>query len=217
MRIPGIPSPRAVGVLLCLTAGASSAELVIRDVGLQLAVLPTGFDYTVEDPTVSRSGDDAFESGYGLAVGGLYSFTRAGDRHGFLAGVGLDLGVYAYADGGEMTTLGGYASGGYAIQLLERLDLRALVRVGLGVADLSLPASTGTNALDATGGHLAYGAELGIGFAITDRVVVDGAVGYLMSNASLAGDDIDVTLDTAGLRAAIGLSWRLTNTPWRLE
>ena len=217
MRIHGLPPLRAVGALLCLAAAASSAELVIRDVGLQLAILPTDFDYTVEDPTVSRSGSDGFDSGYGLTLGGLYSFTRAGDRHGFLAGVGLDVGTYAYDGGGDMATLGGSACGGYGVQLFERLDLRGLVRIGLGVADLSLPATTSTNALDATGGYLAYSAEVGLGFAITDHLVVDASAGYGLSNATLSGDDIDVTLDTSGPRFALGLAWRLTNTPWRLE
>ena len=217
MRMQGIPSFRAAGALLCLAAAASTAELVIRDVGLQVAILPTDFDYTVEDPTVSRSGSDGFDSGYGLTLGGLYSFTRAGDRHGFLAGVGLDVGAYTYEGGGDMTTFGGSACGGYGVQLFERLDLRGLVRVGLGVADLSLPATTTTNALDATGGYLAYSAELGLGYAITDHIVVDASVGYGLSNAALTGDDIDVTLDTSGLRFALGLAWRLTNTPWRLE
>jgi len=217
MRIHGLPPFHAAGALLCLAAAASSAELVIRDVGLQVAILPTDFDYTVKDPTVSRTGSDGFDSGYGLTLGGLYSFTRAGDRHGFLAGVGLDIGTYTYEGGGDMTTLGGSACGGYGVQLFERLDLRGLVRVGLGVADLSLPATTSTNALEATGGYLAYSAEIGLGYAITDHLVVDASAGYGLSNATMTGDDIDVTLDTSGPRFALGLAWRLTNTPWRLE
>ena len=217
MRIPGLPPLHAAGALLCLAAVCPAAELVIRDLGLRLEVLPIDFDYTVEDPTVSRSGSDGFDSGYGLSLGGLYSFTRAGDRHGFLAGVGLDIGTYGYDGGGDMTTLGGSAAGGYGIQLFERFDLRALIRLGFGVADLSLPATSTTNALDATGGYLAYRGEVGLGFAITDHVVIDAAAGYGMSTATLNGDDIDVTLDTAGPCFALGLSWRLTNTPWRLE
>ena len=207
----------AASALLCLAAAGPAAELVIRDVGLRVEVLPTDFDYTIEDPTVSRSGSDGFDSGYGLTLGGLYSFTRAGDRHGFLAGVTLEIGAYGYEGGGDMTTIGGSASGGYGVQLFERLDLRALVRVGLGVADLSLPATATTNALDATGGYLAYRGELALGFAITDHLVIDASAGYAMSTATLSGDDIDVTLDTAGPCFALGLAWRLTNTPWRLE
>jgi len=206
----------ATVAVACLCA-APAAELVIRDVGLQLATLPTDFDYTVKDPTTSRSGSDAFDSGYGLALGALYSFTSAGDRHGLLAGLGLDTGQYAYDSAGEMTTFGGYALAGYGFQLFERIDLRALGRIGLGYADLQLPAGSSANALDAKGGYLGYGAELGVGWAITDHLILDISGGYGLSNAALTGDDIDVTLDTSGLRAGIGLAWRLTNTPWRLE
>lgn len=215
MRLPG-PPRFPVAALLVLAIDASAAELVIRDVGLQLALPPTDFDYTIEDPTVSRSGSDAFDHAYGASLGGLYSFTRAGDRHGFLAGVALDLGSAAYAGGG-MTTLGGSACGGYGVQLFERVDLRALARIGFGVADLSLPATASTNALDATGGYLAYRGELAVGWAITDHVVLDLAAGYAFQNASLSGDDIDVALDGAGPWFGLGLAWRLTNTPWRLE
>lgn len=214
MTIPRTILPIAA---VCCLAGAPASELVVRDVGLRLALLPTDFDFTVEDQATRRSGSDAFDSHYGVALDGLYSFTTAGDRHGLLAGIGLEYATAAYGSG-DMTSYGVTGAGGYGLALIDRLDLRLLARVGFGWSDLSLPGSASFAAFDADGGYLSYGAELGVAWAVTDRVIVDLAAGWRQSDAEMSGGrGVDVAFDTAGFSAALGFSWRLTNTPWRLE
>lgn len=218
-------TPRRLPVLSVILIAASAAplaaegaELVVRDVSLGVQMQPTDFDYDLEDSTLDRSGSDSFDSGYGVVARFLYSFTGAGDRHGFLAGAGLSYATYAYGSGGGLDTYGGDVAGGYGFALTDKLFFTGLARLGLGYSHLELPADSSQPSFTADGGYLGYGAELGAGFAVTERWVIAAEVGYRMDSHLMSGShDTDVTLDVAGLTAAFTVSWRLSAAPWRLE
>jgi len=213
--------PFLSAVLIAATGGFSaavSAELVVRDIGLVLQFQPTDFDYQVDDSTLNRSGSDGFDSGYGLALRGLYSFTGAGDRHGFLMGLGLSYATYAYDPSGGLDTYGVDAAGGYGFAITDRLFVTGLARIGLGYSHLEVPSSASLPSFTADGGYVGYGVELGTGFALTDRWVIAAEVGYRMDSHLMSGTrNTDVTLDVAGATAALSLNWRLSAAPWRLE
>ncbi|MBA3683704.1 MAG: outer membrane beta-barrel protein [Planctomycetes bacterium] len=218
--MPSVRPSRLPGLLIaaCATSQLGAAELVVRDIGLGLQMQPSDFSYTVESPSVTTSGSDGFDSGYGIVVRGLYSFTGAGDRHGFLAGLGLGYAQYAYDQSGELVTYGIDGGGGYGFAVTDQLHLSAMARLGLGVAHLELPDSGAFPAFSADGASLSYGVEFGIGYQITERLVIGADLGYRQDNYVLAGThDIDVTLDNTGFVGTLSVCWRLAVTPWRLE
>lgn len=206
-------------LLLIIVNGPAmwSAELVVRNVLVDIEFLPSDFDYSIQDSNGTRSGSDSFASGYGIAAGVRYSFARTGDAHGFLLG-GEFVGAQArYGNTGQLTDYGLRLDGGYGYALDDRWSVNFLLRAGYGRATLDLDANTSFSAVSVSGGALTYGAALGIDAVIAEQWQISTSIGYLKSSYSLSGNDVDVTIDRAGLSASIGVLYRLSNLPRPLE
>src|SRR5688572_22753907 len=57
-----------------LVPDLAASELVVRNLSVDLELLPTDFDYELDDGVLTRSGSDSFDQVIGLAVGARYSF-----------------------------------------------------------------------------------------------------------------------------------------------
>lgn len=207
----------AVVLLLAANVTAHSAELVVRNLQVDIEFLPTDFDYEIKDGTGTRTGSDSLDTGFGLAVGARYSFARTGDAHGFLVGAQLLVAQSSFDGQGELTDYGLRAEGGYGFALNDQWTTNLLLRVGYGWATFDLEDNAIFPALSLSGGGLTYGAALGIDYAINDRWQVNTAVGYLMTNYDLSGGGVDMTLERSGLSASIGFLYRFSNHPRPLE
>jgi hypothetical protein len=207
--------PAAVLLAAALPAGA--AELVVRDLSLQAGLEPTSFSYTITDPSGNRSGSDAFSSGYGLALGGLYSFAGPGRSGGFLGGADLVAGEYGYQGGGSYVTYGGRLVGGYGYAVSDHWLAAGLVDAGGGIGNLTLSGSKAFSSYSASGIYYSYAARVLVTYAVTDHAVVGLTAGYRATTSNLSAGGTSFTLDGSGFCAALGLTWRFSNAPSPLE
>lgn len=204
-------------VLSLVASWSPAAELVVRNLNLSLELLPTDFDYTLEDGVTSRTGSDGFERHIGMAVGGGWSFAGPGDSSGLLVGGQLVVAQATYESVGNLTTYGLRAVVGYGWQLTDHWGLSINARGGYRLGTFDITASTGFPASSQTGGGLEYGGTLGLDYAIGDRWLVTADVGWLSSELSLSGSSIESTLEMSGGMVALGVSYRFSSAPRPLE
>lgn len=206
-------------LLLTVVSGSAiwSAELVVRNVLVDIEFLPSDFDYSIKDSNGTRSGSDSFDSGFGLAAGVRYSFARTGDAHGFLLGGELIGAQASYGGTGHLTDYGLRLDGGYGYALDDRWSINLLLRGGYGWATLDIGANSTFSAIAVSGGALTYGVSLGVDAVVAERWQISTSIGYSKTSYSLSGNDVDVTIDRAGLSASVGVLYRISNLPRPLE
>ncbi|MFM2089520.1 MAG: hypothetical protein RLZZ127_9 [Planctomycetota bacterium] len=202
--------------ILAAAAALPALELVERDLGIAVEVPPTDYDFTLERPGQSGSGSDAFDSATAVWLRGCYAFTGPGDRHGPLLGAGLGVEMDSLPTGSR-SLYAGELSGGWGVAITDSLSAHALLRLQAGMAQLDLDASGAAPAFSASGMSVGYGAELGVSYALSERVVLTADAGWRQASEDLSGDGVDVTLEPAGPVIGLGLWWRLSSRPWRLE
>ncbi len=214
-----MPSPirplLAFGLLPLL--GLPAAELVLRDLGGQVVMLPTAFTFTSSSAGYSTSGSDSFRSGSGLELGGRYAYVPAGASFGAVAGLDLAGQWYTYAGGEGLTTYGLRPSLGAGWAPFDRLTLVAEAGVSAGASRFSLPASASAPAFSSTGTAFGYDLRLSGRWALSDRWRLQAALGYLTSSTKLSGGGVDFTLDQRGTYVALGVTWQFSTRPTRLE
>lgn len=198
---------------------AAAAELVVRDLRVDVEWLPTDFDYTLTDSLGSAEGSDSFDIALGLHVGAMYSFAEAGDRGGWLLGGELSLGQYEFAGSGTYETYGVRAMGGYAWQLSDEWFLLSEGYVGYGFADMAFPETQAFNAFNADGTTLDYGGRLGVGWHASERVLLSLTLGYGISDIELSNSsrNLDLELEQSGVSAMFGITYRFSDLPAPLE
>ncbi len=204
-------------LLLAAASAAGAAELVIRDIGAEVELPATAFDFTVDDGSSSRSGSDSFEQAVGISIGGRWSFARTGDSSGPVLGISLAADRAAYPGGGSwfQSEVRGQAGWGWALN--DRFAVLAEALLGLGAARLTIDGSGDFPSYSARGGILEPGAQAVLLWSVTDSWVVSGTAGYRYARAHLTGDDADVDLTLRGIAVAVGVAWRITDRPFLLE
>ncbi len=207
----------ALACLLPAFAHASDAELVTRDVFVSLDSQPTGFNYTVDSPLGSRSGSDAFESGFGLSLGGRWSFTVPGSSFGLVAGIDLDATDYVYQNNAKNFTVGGRAVLGFGWQITDDWQVLLEPTVEYGLASFSFPATISYPAYDAKGTYLGYGVRASAVYSLSRSFSCLASLGYKQINNSLSGGNLDLTLKQSGVALGIGLLYRFSSAPARIE
>lgn len=208
---------RSLLLVTCLSSVVPAAELVMRDIGVGVVQLPTDFSYDVSAPAGNRSGDDTFDSAYGIDVHGRYSMARTGDSLGLVLGGALGAEQAAYAPGGAWTafTATGLAGCGWAIT--DRIILLGEAQVGLGLGQLEIDGSAAANSISVSGPLVRGGVQASGRFALTESVIIGLGVGWLQTMAPLSGDGVDTTLKISGTSAFLSLDWRLSDRPFLLE
>jgi hypothetical protein len=206
------------GVTLAGALGRTqAAELVVRDLHADLEVLPNAFDYKLTGGSADHSGSDAFDSHYGLAIGGDYSFAGPGDTHGFMAGLELTVEQASYASIGHLTSYGLRATGGYGYAFSDAWTAMARVGAGYGLATFDITSNSALPAISQSGSYFSYGATAVLLYTINDAILIDAKLGYQKASNKLSGGGIDMTLDNAGLLFGLGITYRLSTSPRSLE
>ncbi len=210
-------------VLASMVASAGGAELVIGDVRLGLHALPTDFDYTVTDSEFSdreSSDSTSFDSGFGLGVRGVYSFSSPGDAGGFFVGAEAFIGLYEYSHG-PYRSLTGRVLGGYAYAFSEKLSVEVTPFVGYGLSTFELSGEIdGQQVIDDIafdGTVIEYGAMLGVSYAFTRHLLIVAEAGWMQTSAELSGDGIDLSMEQSGPAFFLGAVWRFSGAPPRVE
>ncbi len=193
-----------------------AAELVMRDLSLNLQYLVESYEFSIDDGESERSGSDAFDGGFAVCLSGRYSLPRAGRAHGWI--VGGDIG-YASRSGDdlELETYGLTAVGGYAYALSDRWHTAVELSLGWGLGELTVDGGGLFADASGDGDWFGYGIDGVVGYALSDHWLVDLRAGYGGRQGTYGMDGFDTEFDTAGVRAALGITWRLSLTPRSLE
>jgi hypothetical protein len=224
LSLRGRPLPRSVGVLLGIVSalvgipGLSAAELVMRDLQADLLVRPTSFDFTLDSPNFTRSGNDNFDAGTALELGGRYSFSRVGDPFGLVIGLDAVTEAYSYDSEDFLVAYGARAVLGAGYAFTDSWTATAEVGAAFGWTDLSLPASESSAAITADGDYQAYDLRLVALYTITRRMLLSVQAGYVAQTHDLTTNQGDrLTVDLAGVYVGVGMTWRFSNSPERVE
>lgn len=210
---------RLLALAVCATAAPSvpAAELVVRDLQLSLSVLPSGFSYALTSPTVSGAGDDSFASGTELSFGGRYALARPGDSLGLVLGGDLITDAWTYAGGGSLVANGLRASAGLGWAMSDGWTLLLEPGIRYGMSTFDLPASAIAPDYSATGSFSGYDARVTALWRMSDGLLLEGHGGWLSVQHSATSGDIEQTIDQSGLYVGIGMVWRWSSAPPRIE
>lgn len=195
----------------------AASELVVRNLSMDLELLPADFDYEIDDGVLARSGSDSFDQVIGLAVGARYSFAGTGDSHGFLIGGQVTVAQGAYGSVGHLTDYGLRIEGGYGYAFNDSWMLNLLLRGGYGWATFDMTDNDNFSAVSLSGSGITYGAVIGIDYVMSDRWQFSVSGGYQTTSYDLTGSGVDATIDRAGFCASLGFLYRLSNQPSPLE
>lgn len=227
----GRPQPRLAGActvllwtaavlsLLCAAqAAASATEFVMRDAEASASALPTAFDFTLDTPSFSRTGTDHFHAGTELDVGGRYSLSRGGDPFGLVIGIDATSQAFSYDSQDFLFAYGarGSLGGGYAFN--DEWSMTGEVGLSYGKTRLNLPGTSAAPAFSASGDYHSVDLRAVALYTITSHVLVSAQLGYEVTTHALttnAGDSL--TLKQKGLYIGLGVTWRLSTAPVRLE
>ena len=204
-------------ILLATVALLPAAELVVRDLNLSLSVLPTAFDYTLTSPTVSRSGSDAFASGTELAFGGRYALARPGDALGLVVGAEVFSDTWTYGSSGYLFAGGLRVSAGLGWAITDNWTLLAEPGVRYGVSSFSSPSSATGPAYTASGSFSGYDGRVAVLWQVANGLLIDAHGGWLSASHDQSGDNIKQTIDQSGLYVGLGVVWRWSTAPTRIE
>lgn len=211
------PVLRTVLLSAALGASAATAELVVKDVGVSLSVLPTAFDYELETGTITRSGSDAFLSGTGLALTGSYGLARPGDAFGLVVGGELSADTWTYDGGGALATLAARVSAALGWAITDDVTLLAGPGVRYGVSTFDVPGTATSGDFAGSGTVSGFDARLAVLWQLRPGLLLTAHGGWLTQTHTLSDGDIDLSLDQSGLVVGIGLAWRWSTAPPRIE
>lgn len=196
---------------------AADAELVTRDLFISFDAQPTDFSFDADSEIGSRSGDDSFDSGLGVSLGARWSFTQPGSSLGLVLGGDVDVTSYRYENSAENLTLGARLIVGAGWAITDRWELLIEPTIEYGVGTFEFPATQSYAAYEADGTLFGYGLRVNAIHRFTDRWAVMGAIGWKRIDNDLSGDGIDLSLEQEGISVSLGLLYRLSSAPARVE
>ena len=207
-----------VGWLVCLTAGsAHAADLVQRDLLLEVEAEPSEFSWSVDRDGTTLSGSDEFSRHAALVVGGRYSFASAGSSVGLLVGVDGVLGRADQTGAATLYWVEGRAAVGLAWAITRDLSFSALARGGLGLDRFDTPGTESYAGFQASGGHLSVTPEVALGWRPGSTWRWSLHAGWRWSKAALVGDHATMTIDQSGPMLGLSLTMLLSDVPPALE
>lgn len=204
--------------LLSLAKRISAAELTVRDLQADVAVLPANFSYRVTSPTVDVSGDDHFVSGTGLMFGARRSLARPGDAIGVIIGADIVSQTWTYSGGGWMWGVGGRLSTGLGWALTDTWTVVLEPGFSFGLDRLSLPVTSAGPGLYASGHWTGWDTRMSAGWQMSEQCVIRGIIGWMTTTfdqKEVGG--VSSRLTPSGLLIGIGVSWQISHSPETLH
>lgn len=209
---------RYLTALSILAASAvSAAELVVRDVDAAVTVMPAAFAYTMTSPTVSRTGNDSFTSGTELTCGGRYALARPGDALGLVGGADLISDTWTYGSGSFLFATGLRASAGLGWAISDRWTLLAEPGFRYGVSSFTVASSSSAQSYKASGTFSGFDGRVTAMWQLSKDVQLEAHGGWLSMKHQQSDGDISQTIDQKGLYVGIGVVWRWSTAPTRIE
>lgn len=208
-------------LLVVLMAGfglATAAEPTVRDLTLDIELLPAKFDFELDSDEVSTTNDDSFDQAYGLAIGGRYGFGWAGSPHTVVGGLQGTFGSYTYdPSDSSYTTYGLRLTVGYGYALSDDWTMLGEVLGEFGSAEFEFGSSPAHDGFSADGQYHRVGFEFRVVYEISDSWLANAHLGYLVGTSELSGGGRDLDIDHSGPLFGLGASYRFGADPKRLE
>ncbi|MDA3962581.1 MAG: hypothetical protein PF961_17480 [Planctomycetota bacterium] len=203
------------GLALC---ALGAAESTIRDLTFDIEVLPAKFDYELSSEEVNASASDSFDQAIGLALGGRFGWNFPGSPHSLVTGAQLTYGAYTYdPSSSDYTTYGLRGTAGYGYAIADQWTLLAEFLLEYGMAEFNFGSSDAIDGFSVDGDYYRVGAEVRGVYEISDSWLANAHLGYLMGTSDLTGSGRDLTIDHTGPLFGIGISYRWSAAPTRLE
>jgi hypothetical protein len=207
---------RRVLVLAAVIGCCHGAELTLRDLQAQLILPPSRYSFQLDTPAGSRSGEDGYSTGTALALGGIYSLSRAGDAFGLVGEADLVAAGYRGQDS-HASTFGGRVAIGVGYAITDNWIAVTDFGYSYGISRFDAGASNGAPAVLASGTYAGEDLQVSVRYHLTREFAVEGLVGYQWDAHRLSGSGVDLHLDQNGAYAGIGVSWRFSSAPERIE
>ena len=211
-----MPVSRFLCLLLC-SWGLPGAELVVRDVGLSIGVVPSSFSYDLTNAARSRSGDDAFATNLEVEGRGRYSLAGTGESWGAVVGTGVAVQRAGYGSGGGWLSSQVRALAGIGWALSDRLTLLGEAELGLGVGTLRIDGGASFPEQRYRGAVLAPGLRATVLTTLSEQWYGSLSAGWRQTRGTFSGDGADLALTISGFTAALGAEWRFSARPALLE
>jgi hypothetical protein len=201
---------------LGLAARGASAELVVRDLDVELILPPTSYRWQLSTPGGSASGHDGFSSATELAVGARWSLARPGDSVGLVAGAAI-AGEGAAASGTELADYSGRLQAGMGWAPADAWLVTATGGCWIGEGSFRTDATPGAPGVNLKGYHHGFDARLDCAWRASRSVAVEALGGFWWDRHRLTGGGNSLLLTRSGPFLGIGLVWRLSSAPEHLE
>ncbi len=205
-----------VAILAIAAAPLPAEELLVRDLRLGVAVMPTSFTYTTTAPLATASGSDRLDRAEALGLRASWSWSGAGRSWAPILATEVIAEQASYGAGGRFSQFGLRGLGGIGWQPGDDWTLTALALLGAGRPSFSVPIASG-GALDTAGASASTGLLLGLGYAFSRAWSVGVEAGWIEEHAALSGDGVNLDLARSGFTAGVGISWAWSRRPIRLE
>lgn len=217
MRPPSSVAVRLV-ILAAVASTLSAAELVVRDLDAGILARPTAFSYTITTPSIERSDNDAWSGGSGFVGGYRHSLSRPGDSYGLVVGLEGAADGYLYNQEGTFGTFTGRPSLGAGWAPFDGWTFIGEAGYSAGVATLDLPATKAAPAFTAQGSGSGYDLRASAWWSATGQLQVGVLAGWQTMTWKVSGDNsTDMTFTQSGMCYGLGIAWRFSSAPTRLE
>lgn len=208
----------AIAVIAATTASGHAAEPVFRDLNLSVEIQPVDFEFELTAADGNKTtGDDEFDTLVGVSFGWRHSFVPAGWRHGPMVGVHIT-GMYGEYDlDSTYQSIGARVTTAWVMSITDSLMIAAAPYAEYGVGTWEFPENAVFDGFTADGDYVAYGANAHLLYAITDHIQLDFSVGYRLRDQELTGGGATFNVENNGPMALLGISYRFSASPTRLE
>lgn len=210
---------RGARLLMLGLAGSAltAADLVERTAYLRIEALPQDFAYTIDAPNGEFTGDDSYGRHLALALGGRYSFSAAGSRHGALLGAEVALAEAEIDPDGSRLGVEGRVVAGWGFALSRQWTVLGTLRGSWMLDRIEL---AGTDAFDtwtARGDGWAVQPEATLAWSPGGRWRFAADLGWRVARNEYEADRVDLELRESGFVASIGFEYLLSAAPRPLE
>lgn len=208
----------AVAAIILTASGLPAVEPTVRDLTVDVEILPAEFEFDLSSSEVSVSTDDSFDQALGFAIGGRYGLGWPGSPHTFVGGLQGIIGLYEYdPSSASYTNYGLRATLGYGYAISDRWTVLGELLAEFGIAEFEFGSSDAVDGTTLDGDYQRYGLQTRVAFEITDSWLTNAHLGYMFGSAELEGDGRTLDMDQSGFLLGIGCSYRFGGAPERLE
>ncbi len=204
-----------LALLLLPAVPLVAMEVVMNDLQLSAASLPTAYDFTLGNGTTEGSGSDVMAWHGSVRLGYRHDLGSPDRAVAPVLGVELGTAAGALGDGSLRSTTIGLVPG-IAWGATDRTALILALAVAVGRSQVDLPTSSAARGISASGRVTALAVRVEGHYLLTRQWALGGELGWIQERHELAGD-AELSLVDRGWSVGVLLLYRFSFIPHRLE